>query len=448
MPAPTIARRRFLQALGSVPFLWPLANRVLASDGRRPLKRLVLFMQNNGTQQLNFWPRETFNSRILDPLLGDPQIAQRTNLIRGVFVPRDSHGTDSNEHDMGFARMFTGEPLFNIAGKPWGGGPSVDQIVARQWRTETLTTAIVTSAVEPHPKPGFDHRKSFIYLDAGQHKLPLLDPFVVYQQLLPAVVGDESVRQRLRMRRSVLDTVAGNLGDLNAVLGPQERHKLDRHLTSIREVEQRLTRTLEENPSQCPSPNRPRDYTHEAPDLLLNNEAALPEIVALMIDLGALALRCGIVPIVTVQFGYGGGKWRFAWEGIDMNCHDDVAHHDTSDAGGNPINTERVVRMNHYYASQVARMARALQEAPDGDGTVLDNSLIVWSNEQGRGDHNQRNIPVVMIGRAGGAIPLGGRMIDDGTHPFNKIGCTILNAMGIPAAGFGDVPACGPFPIM
>jgi hypothetical protein len=164
--------------------------------------------------------------------------------------------------------------------------------------------------------------------------------------------------------------------------------------------------------------------------------------------LSALALRCGLIPIVTVQFGYGGGKWRFAWEGIDMNCHDDVAHHDTSDQGSTPINTERVVRMNHYYASQVARMATALEEVPEGDGTVLDNTLIVWSNEQGRGDHNQRNIPVVMVGRAGGAIPRGGRLISDGEHVFNKIGCTILNGMGIPAAGFGDATDCGPFPLM
>jgi hypothetical protein len=179
---------------------------------------------------------------------------------------------------------------------------------------------------------------------------------------------------------------------------------------------------------------------------LINNESSLPELVATIIDLGATALTCGLVPIVTVQFGYGGGKWRFAWEGIDMNCHDDVAHLDTGDRGSTQINTERVVRMNHYYASQVARMAQALEAVPEGDGTVLDNTLIAWSNEQGRGDHSQRNIPVVLVGKAAGAIQRGGQLIDQGDQVFNRLGCTILNAMGQPAEGFGDAVTCGPFP--
>jgi hypothetical protein len=102
--------------------------------------------------------------------------------------------------------------------------------------------------------------------------------------------------------------------------------------------------------------------------------------------------------------------------------------------------------MNHYYASQVARMAQALEAVPEGDGTVLDNTLIAWSNEQGRGDHSQRNIPVVLIGKAAGAIRQGGQLINQGDQVFNRLGCTILNAMGEPVDGFGDATSCGPFP--
>jgi hypothetical protein len=128
-----------------------------------------------------------------------------------------------------------------------------------------------------------------------------------------------------------------------------------------------------------------------------------------------------------------------------MNAHDLIAHLDTSDAGSSVVNTQRLVLINQYYASCVARLATQLDAIPEGSGTMLDNTLVVWANEQGRGDHNQSNVPIVLIGKAGGAIPGGGRLIDEGRQVFNRLGCTILNAMGVPAAGFGDVPDCGMF---
>jgi hypothetical protein len=76
---------------------------------------------------------------------------------------------------------------------------------------------------------------------------------------------------------------------------------------------------------------------------------------------------------------------------------------------------------------------------------MLDNTLVVWANEQGRGDHDQKNVPIVLIGRAGGAIKQGGRVIDEGPQVFNRLGCTVLNAMGLQRDGFGDEPTCGPF---
>jgi hypothetical protein len=125
-----------------------------------------------------------------------------------------------------------------------------------------------------------------------------------------------------------------------------------------------------------------------------------------------------------------------------MNCHDDVAHLDTSDAGSSAQNTNRVVLMNQYYASCVAKLATALDAVPENGGTMLDSTLVVWANELGRGDHSLENVPIVFIG---GGLPRGGRVIDAGRQPFNRLGCTILNVMGVASFGFGDAPTCGPF---
>src|SRR5262249_46335709 len=157
------ARRRFLQCLAGGAALG-LAPRRLRAGPPSPLRRLVIIMQNNGTQQGGFWPRAgAFTSPILDGLLANPRLASRTTLVRGLYVPRDPNGTGGNEQDMGFARMWTGARLMAIGTTPWGGAPSVDQLIARAQGLPSLNLAVYASAIQPFPKPGFQHRRSFCY---------------------------------------------------------------------------------------------------------------------------------------------------------------------------------------------------------------------------------------------------------------------------------------------
>ena len=421
----------------------------------RPTTRLVLVMQNNGTQQGAFWPAAdpsgALTSPILAPLLGDPALAARTTAVRGVFIPRDAGGTNGNEHDMGFARMFTGAKLMSVGDQPWGGAASVDQLVARAWGVDSLTLAVLASSVEPNPKPGFDHRRSFSYVGPGQHKLPTTNPAAAYLRVFGDGAGptDEASRRRFALRKSAVDAAAADLRDVRARLGPGERAKVDVHLASVRDLEARLGRAVAGGFSPgaacAAKPPRPDDYGKTAPELLVNDESIVPELVRTMLDVVAASIGCGAVRVATVQLGFGGGKWRFAWEGIDENLHDDVAHRDTSDAGSSPENTARLVRANRWYASQVAYLAKKLDAIPEGDGTALDHTLIVWANELGRGDHSLVNVPIVLVGGASPASPSPrGRVVDEGAQTFQRVGCTILRAMGIAADGFGDEPSCGP----
>jgi hypothetical protein len=244
----------------------------------------------------------------------------------------------------------------------------------------------------------------------------------------------------------VLDAVTGNLTEVAVRLGADDGRKLDYHLTAIRAVEQRLSAMLTTGSGVCPmTPARPTDFLAADPQAETTIETYIPDLVDTMIDLASVALACGLTRIATLQLGYCGGKWGFAWEGINIQFHDLIAHQDTSDAGSTAENTARIVLANRYYASRIARLATGLDAVDEGGSTLLDNTLVVWGNELGRGDHDQANVPVVLLGLTGQGLPAGGRLVDAGPQVMNQLGCTILNLMDHPAAGFGDVPDCGVF---
>jgi hypothetical protein len=404
-----------------------------------PLPRLILVMQSNGTQQANFWPSGAFTSPILEPLLGDPALAARTTLVRGIEIPFDTADTKANEHDMGFARMFTGAKLLGIAGEPWAGAASVDQLVARRFGADSLTLAVHAAEAEPYPKPGFSHRRSFSYVAPGVHKVPTLNPYDAYARYFGD--GDpERAKATLARRKSVLDATARDLSAMSARLGTVERDKLEAHANAIRNLERELGASLD---PRCKAPPIPFDY-RGAPELLVSSDEAIPALTDAMVELLAATIGCGMVRVGTLQLGYAGAKWKFGWVGNGVDVHD-CAHLDTKDEGTSELNTTRLVRANRWYASVIAKLARKLQETPEADGTTaLDHTLIVWANEFGRGDHSQKNVPLAFVGgRLSGAAKRG-RVVDVGPQPFQRVGCSILRSMGIAADGFGDLPAGGP----
>jgi hypothetical protein len=436
-----ITRRHFGSLLGGLLASLTIAKRT-QGDGSPP-PRLILVMQNNGTQQANFWPYEGFTSPILEPLLSQPFIAKRTTVVRGMQMPHDRFGTSGNDHDIGFTRLFSGAPMISVAGEPWGGGPSVDQIIAQKWDTDSLALAVLASQFEPHPKPGFRHRRSFSYIAPGVHKIPTVNPFDAYARFFTTSSRADDAAAQLARRKSALDVAAGDLADLRSRVGTAARDKLDAHATSIRQLEGSLG-TLMQMP-QCKPPPVPFDYRAQ-PDLLVSSDEAIPALNDAMVDLLAATMGCGLARVGSLQLGYGGGKWMFGWEGINQNMHDELAHRDTTDEGVDPIVTAKLVTINQYYASVVARLASALAAIPESDGsTALDHTLIVWGNELGRGDHTLDNMPVVLVGGPlAGVQSSRGKLVDVGVQPFQRLGCTILRSMGIESDGFGDAPSCGP----
>ena len=468
----TFSRRAALLQLASIPITLSLARSLRAQTaGAAAPKRLVIFMQNNGTKRCNFWPTPPTPAAPVYPLTKTPilnslftndgktdnGLQAKTNVIRGLNVS-NSVSTTGNQHDVGFARMFTGAQLMPTAdGAPWGGAASVDQILARDWNVQSLTTAVYSSEVEDHPKKGFDNRSSFSYVAPQKLNLPVIDPLTAFVNTFPQT-GNAAATQRLLLRKSVLDSVTGDLQELSGRLGPDDDHKLDFHLTAVRDVESKLSNLIA-NHGTCLSATAPRDYKSLAPGLANNEidlETYVPEMMDVMVGLVGAALKCGITRVGSFQFGYGGGKWKWGWENININHHDDIAHHDTIDTPGTGdalTTTNYVTTINQFYADVIRKLAVDLDAVHEGNGTMLDSTLIVWSNEMGRGDHSLNDIPAVLIGLVGNGISKGGRVLDVAAghagkqQPHNILGYHTLNALGHATASFGDIADMTPYAI-
>jgi hypothetical protein len=476
----TFSRRSVLMQLASIPitlsFVRSLGAQTTGGGAGGANKRLVIFMQNNGTKRCNFWPAPPAGGAATYPITNTPILSTlftqadgktdnglkaKTNVIRGLQVT-NSVSTNGNQHDIGFARMFTGAQLMPTPdGAPWGGAPSIDQVLAKEWNVQSLTTAVYSSEVEDHPKKGFDHRASFSYVAPQKLNAPVIDPLTAYLNTFPQT-GNSNALQRLALRKSVLDSVSGDLQELAGRLGPDDGRKLDFHLTAVRDAETRLSNLLN-NHGSCPFPvAAPRDFRSLPPGLANNEldiETYVPDMLDAMVTLMGAALKCGLTRVASLQMGYGGGKWRWAWRNININHHDDIAHHDTFDDVGTPgaqqTTTAQVTAINQYYASLVGKLAMDLEASPDGTGhgTVLDNTLIVWASEMGRGDHQLTDIPVVMVGLVGNGISKGGRVLDVAAahggqqQPHNILGYHALNALGHTTAGFGDIVDMSPYAI-
>jgi hypothetical protein len=431
---PKLFNRRDLLRAAGLTLCVPVFLREAFADSSELPPRLVLFMQANGTYQPAFWPDPaTGNSPILEPLFTNLAIKEKTALVRGVKLLTTGPG---NQHDQGFAGLWTGTNTVGRSEACFAGGPSIDQILKRELAPKTLFPTLNVGVLAADVPAKNAHRTSFSYFAPRQQIPTQTDPRLLFATLFPGEGdGDQvaALKRRMQLRKSVLDYVAADLSALEKRLGPSERKKLDAHTTALREYEQRLTAAAMGTGAECSRP--------ETPDAGIdpNDEDSVPLLTRLMSDLVVAALACNLTRIVTYQHGFCGHQWRYRWLGIDKDGHDEIAHR-SNDAL--PEIHEAMVQISRWTADHVSRLVNGLEAIQEETGTALDDSLVVWGNENATGFHSLEPLPLVFIGRAGGGLTRTG-LIDEGEQSHYRVGTSVLRMMGIDAAGFGDDPDCG-----
>jgi hypothetical protein len=422
-PSSRSSRRALLGSLGAAgvlaPFL-PLLDRELeAAPGDFPL-RLILLFSANGTLHENWAPTGSESdfelSTILSPL--EPYRDQMI-VLDGLEMSRAGPG---DGHQKGMGILWTGSQLlegteFEGGGESgtagWGGGISVDQHVADAIGNDTPYRSLEFGV----QTQGATVWSRMCYAGSNQPLAPEDSPDAMFERLFADFNVDASELDRLKaQRQSVIDLVKGDLDSLLVQHGSaDDKLKVEAHLEAIRAIEQR---NQAEVPS-CEIPGPPGGIDHGAND-------NFPQVCGLQSDLLAMALTCDMTRVASVQWSRSVSNTRFSWLGIEEGHHD-LSHLGDSD----PSMVDKITQVNTWYAEQVKSVMDALAAIPEGDGTVLDNTLIVWGNELSRGNsHGNQPIPFVLLGGGGGQLQMG-RYLQYDQVEHNRLLVSVCQAMGL-----------------
>jgi len=231
------------------------------------------------------------------------------------------------------------------------------------------------------------------------------------------------------MRRQVVDFVYQDFEAVRHGLASDDRRRLESHIQGIDELARRL-----DNPTElgaaCIAPTLGATLDHRRDD-------NFPAIGELQMRQAAMALACDLTRVVSLQWSNSVSGQRMPWLSINDG------HHDLSHEGdGNTDAKNKLVEINRWFAEQFAFLLDRLDEIPEGDGTLLDNTIVVWGNELGKGNsHTRRDIPFVLAGSCGGYFTTD-RYYTYDKDPHNNLLVSLANAMDDPIKTFGNPKYC------
>lgn len=428
-------RRNFLRHLGvsaaALPFVLNLPSLGFANQTGRK-QRLVIMFSPNGIVPNDFWPDAdgelTRFKRILEPLT---PFQDRTLVMHGVC---DKVQGDGDNHMRGIGCLLTGVELFpgNIQGGShtpagWSSGLSIDQEIKQflQARPETRTRfgSLEFGVMVPDRA---DTWTRMVYSGPNKPIAPVDDPYQMFAKLYGQLKDQESLR-------SVLDELQDDLRTISDAASAEDRKLLDEHATLVRELEQELR-------------NAPADVGHAVPELdpgIKEENDNMPRLSKMQIDLMVNSFVADFARVATFQITNSVGGAKMRWLGVEEGHHD-LSHHEDSKTESQ----EKLVKINKWYCEQMAYLAQRLADTPEpgGEGSLLDNTTIVWTNELGKGNsHTLDNIPFVLVGNGLGWRM--GRSLHLPKVPHNRLLLSFAHAFGHTLQRFGNPDYCGDGPL-
>ncbi|MCL4204944.1 MAG: DUF1552 domain-containing protein [Pirellulaceae bacterium] len=392
-----------------------------AGDGaasQTPVRMAILFA-GCGFHSHQWWARGQGTAmelgKVLQPL---HDFRDRMTFIRGLF---NAEALKGNIHSSQTGNLLSGAPL--SAGGTIRSGTSVDQIVAEKIGHRTKLPSLVLGCEKANPSVHKNY--SMLYSSHISWSSPTTPtPLEVY----PALAFDQLFKDSVqRGDRSVLDEVLEDARSVRRHISQTDQQRLDEYLNSVRELEQRLDQARQRGELQGWRPTQTR------PDMPRPQDGYPQDIVEhmrLMCDILVLAFQTDTTRICTLKLNNDHGTLRFPHLGVDYMIHHLLSHADSDDW----------LKVNQFFLEQMAYIARRLDAIQEGDRTALDNSMLLLCSSMLTGHHDATQLPVVMLGTAGGQIQ-GGRSLDylgQSDRQMCRLYLSMMNKMGVHLDRFGD----------
>jgi hypothetical protein len=430
-----ISRRTMLRGMGTAAIALPFLDSMvpaLAAPTKSPVRLAFLYVPN-GIMMRDWNPATEYEGkfqefpRALKPLedfRGDMlQLGNLThNSGRALLDGAGDHGRCSGSYLTGIqVKKTTIDIKASI---------SCDQIIANKIGSQTRFPSLELGMDDARQAGDCDSGYSCAYTNnlawrsETQPLPPTLDPRVFFERLFGdgVILSPEERARQAKDRQSILDFVTSDTKKLETSLGPTDKRKLDEYLSSIREVERQLEKAEKDNQQINPGMDKPYGVP-----------ADFAEHFKLLTDMMVIAFQSDMTRVMTFLVTREGTSRAYREIGIP-DGHHPCTHHQNK-----PDLMEKVSQINEYHTKQLAGFLAKMKATKDGDSNLLDNSMIIYGAGLSDGNrHLHEDLPTMLIGRGGGFLKPGRRIVYRKETPMCNLHLTLMERMGVPMEHFGD----------
>jgi hypothetical protein len=426
-----LPRRTVLRGLGTalaLPFLdamTPAFSSLARAQSKPPLRFGAVYVPNGAP--MSYWMPKAAGALEITPIL-EPLAPFRDRLAVYGNLSR-AGGKAVTDHAVSSAGWLSGVVAKQTEAEDISLGVTIDQVLARQIGQQTPFPSLEFATEDFSGYiggcvPGYSCTYMNTISWAGETSpLPMeINPRVAFERMFGRAGDGASRLSRMRENRSILDSIAGEAQGLQRRLGASDRARLDQYLVHVREIERRIQRTEASNASSVTSMPAPM---------------GVPEVfedhVAVMFDLMAVAWQADLTRVSTYMMAREASQRTYPAIGIS-ETHHDVSHH-----GNRPDKMALHSKIDTHFTKLFASFLQTLAASPDGDGSVLDHSLIVFGAGMSDGQaHSAYPLPLAAVGGAGGRMKGNRFVVAPEWTPVANFWLSVATLFDAPLERFGE----------